>query len=165
MGRFKKILFILAGTIIVIISGKYIYNLEFKEEPPENIQQNQPKQPPSDIIKGFKTNVNLDDVKAQISAEISRPHKPVVTPFTPFEAEYVVRLDNVNFKGVSKNKEVVITAEYAITVKDFTKLKFYKVKSLKIDGKEVDPKKLENKKVVVFLKYENKNLVVSIEEI
>jgi hypothetical protein len=32
-------LFVLAGTIIVIIAGKYLYNLEFKEELPENIQQ------------------------------------------------------------------------------------------------------------------------------
>ncbi len=123
-------------------------------QPDNNISQ-------PDEIKNFKTAVNKDNIKAVIQADLLTKNKPLVTPFTPFEAQYIVKLINVRFKANDGKTEVEIVASKAVSNSDYTKLKFYGIKELKLNGKE--KKNLEGKKVVIFL--EDKKLVVSIEPI
>ena len=154
---FKKSLIFTATLIFLISCDSNKTNVIQNSD--KFIQQNNDSQ--IDEIKNFKTAVNKDNIKAIVEAQLLSKNTPHVTPFTPFESQYVLKLIDVKFKANDGKTEVEISASKAVSNSEYTRLKFYGVKELKIDGKET--KNLEGKKVVVFL--EDKKLIVSIEPI
>lgn len=154
---FKKSLIFTTALIFLISCDSNKTNVDLNSD--KFIQQDNASQ--IDEVKNFKTAVNKDNIKVIIEAQLLTKNTPHVTPFTPFESQYMIKLIDVKFNGNDGKTDVKISASKAVSNSDYTRLKFYGVKELKINGKE--QKDLESKKVVIFL--EDKKLVLSIEPI
>lgn len=151
-----KVLIFFIFLILISCDSKIENENVYSENP-------SPKEESFTEVRNFITSVNKDEVKVKVSAELLTKNLPKVTPFTPFEAEYVLKLINVKFEGQDSKNNLEIVASYGITTKDYDKFRFYNIKKFRINNEEKSQQQLKGKKIVIFI--ENNKIVVSVEPI